>query len=31
MLPRDVGDDAGTDDQCDWPRIFALWARLAAW
>jgi hypothetical protein len=31
MLTRDVGDDSGPDDQFDWARIFALWARLAAW
>jgi hypothetical protein len=31
MLTGDVGDDSGPDDQCASPRIFALWARLAAW
>jgi hypothetical protein len=31
LLTRDVGDDSGPDDQLDWARIFALWARLAAW
>jgi hypothetical protein len=31
VLPCDVGDDSGPDDQLDWARIFALWARLAAW
>jgi len=31
VFPGDVDDDSRTDDQCGWPRIFALWARLAAW
>jgi hypothetical protein len=31
MLTGDVSDDSAPDDQLDWARIFALWARLAAW
>ena len=31
MLPGDVDDDSRPDDQCASPRIFALWARFAAW
>ena len=31
MLTGDVDDDPRSAGQLDWARIFALWARLAAW
>jgi hypothetical protein len=31
MLPGDVDDDPRAAGQLDWARIFALYARLAAW